>query len=109
MQVDKQFEEWWTDCLGNPPIPCGYVIPILKNLQGHPKGPRLWDIHIRGNPDLHTRPMNHVSTSSRQVDDFIIAAKDLSICKTIRAEIQSYTSREPIWLSRPSLLIIITM
>jgi hypothetical protein len=48
MQVHAQFQEWWTQCLGHPPIPDGYVIPILKNLQGHPEGPCLWDTHIRG-------------------------------------------------------------
>jgi hypothetical protein len=48
MQVDAQFCKWWTQCLGNPPIPKGYVIPILKNLQRHLEGPWLWDNHIRG-------------------------------------------------------------
>jgi hypothetical protein len=105
MQVDSQFREWWTECLGNPPIPEGYVIPILKNLQGHPEGPRLWDIHIRGivcdklgfAHTTHEQCLYFKRTEAaglililRQVDDFIIAAKDLSICKAIRAEIQGY-------------------
>jgi hypothetical protein len=105
MQVDKQFREWWTECLGRPPIPKGYVIPILKNLQGHPEGPRLWDIHIRGivcdklgfehtthEPCLYFKRTETAGLILilRQVDDFIIAAKDLSICKGIRAEIQGY-------------------
>eukprot|EP00980_Cylindrotheca_fusiformis_P001334 scaffold334_cov95-Cylindrotheca_fusiformis.AAC.2 len=32
--------------VGNDPIPDGYVIPILRNLQGHPEAPRLWSKHI---------------------------------------------------------------
>ncbi len=104
MQVDTQFREWWTDCLGNPPIPDGYVIPILKNLQGHPEGPRLWDIHIRGivcdkmgfthtthEPCLYFKHTDaDLILILRQVDDFIIAAKDLSVCQSIRQEIQGF-------------------
>ena len=45
MNPDNQYREWWQS-LGNKPIPDGYVIPILKALQGHPKSPRLWDKHI---------------------------------------------------------------
>jgi hypothetical protein len=104
MQVDTQFREWWTDCLGNPPIPDGYVIPILKNLQGHPEGPRLWDIHIRGivcdkmgfTHTTHEPCLYFKHTDAglililRQVDDFIIAAKDLSVCQSIRQEIQGF-------------------
>jgi hypothetical protein len=32
------FREWWAN-KGRPPIPAGYIIPILKNLQGHPEAP----------------------------------------------------------------------
>jgi hypothetical protein len=41
MVTDDQFYNWWDNCLGNPPLPQGYVIPILRNLQGHPEVPRL--------------------------------------------------------------------
>ena len=41
MEVDDQFQEWWTQCLGNERIPDGYVIPILHALQGHPEAPWL--------------------------------------------------------------------
>ena len=34
MKVDQPFADWWTQHLKCPPIPLGYVIPILKNLQG---------------------------------------------------------------------------
>ena len=46
MEVDDQFYEWWVYHLKRPPIPKGYVIPILRNLQGHPEAPRLWHKHI---------------------------------------------------------------
>jgi hypothetical protein len=45
MRVDVQFREWWAN-KGRPPIPAGYVVPILKNLQGHPEAPRQWSKHI---------------------------------------------------------------
>jgi hypothetical protein len=46
MEADAAFCNWWTNHLGNPPIPKGHVIPIKKNLQGHPEAPRLWNKHI---------------------------------------------------------------
>jgi hypothetical protein len=45
MRVDTHFREWWAN-KGRPPIPAGHVIPILKNLQGHPEAPRQWSKHI---------------------------------------------------------------
>jgi hypothetical protein len=105
MQVDAQFCEWWTQCLGHPPIPAGYVIPILKNLQGHPEGPRLWDNHIRGiicnslgfKTTTHEQCFYYKRSKTdglililRQVDDFIIAAKSMTTCTAIRKEIQGF-------------------
>ena len=105
MQVDSQFQEWWTQCLGKAPIPYGWVIPILKNLQGHPEGPRLWDTHIRGiicynlgfATTTHEQCFYYKRTKTdglililRQVDDFIIAAKSMSTCQAIRREIQGF-------------------
>jgi hypothetical protein len=46
MEADEQFRSWWTDCMGRPPNPRGFVIPIQKALQGHPEAPRLWHQHI---------------------------------------------------------------
>jgi hypothetical protein len=105
MQADTQFREWWTQCLGNPPIPEGWVIPILKNLQGHPEGPRLWDTHIRGimckrlgfKATTHEQCFYFKRTVTdglililRQVDDFIIGAKHMTTCQSIRKEIQGH-------------------
>jgi hypothetical protein len=44
MRVDTQFRKWWA-AKGQPHIPKGHVIPILKNLQGHPEAPRQWSRH----------------------------------------------------------------
>jgi hypothetical protein len=103
MIVDKQFHEWWTDCLGNPSIPYGQVIPILKNLQGHPEGPRLWHKHIHRIMlnDLGFKACTHehclyykrdkdnknLILVLRQVDDFIISAKLLSTALDIKSQI----------------------
>ena len=103
MRVDDQFQDWWTEHLGRPPIPRGYVIPILRNLQGHPEGPRLWDKHITGiikeklnfqptthEPCLYYRqdPKDGLVLILRQVDDFLIAARNIETCQRIRQDIQ---------------------
>jgi hypothetical protein len=103
MIVDKQFQEWWTNCLGNSPIPYGQVIPILKNLQGHPEGPRLWHKHIHKIMlhDLGFSACTHehclyykrdkdsknLILVLRQVDDFIISASLLATALDIKAQI----------------------
>jgi hypothetical protein len=46
MAIDEQFRMWWTEELGRPPIPAGYVWPVKHALQGHPEAPRLWEKHI---------------------------------------------------------------
>ena len=103
MQVDDQFHDWWTQHLKKPPIPKGYVIPILRNLQGHPEGPRLWDKHISKlvRDQLGFQPTTHepclyyrhdeqdgLILILRQVDDFLIAAKNIETCQRIRHDIQ---------------------
>ena len=88
MVVDAQFQHWWTVCKKQDPIPAGYVVPILRNLQGHPEGPRLWNKHA----DQLIRSLGYKQTTHepclyykmndngrlvlilRQVDDFIIGA-----------------------------------
>ena len=37
IEVDNQFQDWWTNHLHREPISDGYVIPILHALQGHPE------------------------------------------------------------------------
>ena len=75
---------------GHPPIPVGYVIPIRKNLQGHPEAPRQWSCHIDSIlqeynfvPTVHAPCLYRAIISNenvlffRQVDDFAIATNDL--------------------------------
>eukprot|EP00804_Cyclotella_cryptica_P028043 CCRYP_003898-RC/>CCRYP_003898-RC protein AED:0.34 eAED:0.35 QI:0/-1/0/1/-1/1/1/0/486 len=42
IQPDRAFCEWWIH-QGNNPIPDGYVIPVMRAMQGHPESPRLWE------------------------------------------------------------------
>ncbi len=72
-----------------PPIPDGYVIPVLSAMQGHPESPRLWEKHANSilceigltptvhEPCLYSGIINgqHV-LFMQQVDDFAIAAPD---------------------------------
>jgi hypothetical protein len=46
MAIDEQFQMWWTECLGNDPIPEGAILPVNHALQGHPEAPRLWEKYI---------------------------------------------------------------
>ena len=39
---DKAFRDWWTIHKGRPPLPAGYVIPMIAAMQGHPEAQRLW-------------------------------------------------------------------
>ena len=90
MEVDDQFNDWWVNCLHNDPIPPGWVIPILRNLQGHPEAPRLWHKHINcilvedlgfdhstHEPCLYFKhhPDHGLILILRQVDDFLIVLK----------------------------------
>lgn len=102
MNVDQQFRDWWIS-KGRPPIPPGYVIPILKNLQGHPEAPRQWAIHV----DKILQQYNFVPTTHapcvyratvdgvdvlflRQVDDFAIATTRSDIYDRICDDLDSH-------------------
>ncbi len=41
IRPDRAFRNWWTVHKGRAPIPEGYVIPVLKAMQGHPESPQL--------------------------------------------------------------------
>jgi hypothetical protein len=44
--IDAPFCEWWNSHFPTHKLLSGQAIPILKNLQGHPKAPRQWSVHI---------------------------------------------------------------
>jgi hypothetical protein len=44
IQPDRAFHEWWA-AQGREPIPEGYVIPVMRAMQGHPESSRLWEKH----------------------------------------------------------------
>lgn len=105
MEIDEAFRDWWVNHLQRPPIPLGWVVPILKNLQGHPEAPRLWSKHITNLiiDKLHFTPTTHepclyfkhepngnIILLLRQVDDFLIAASTMDTCQAIRQEIQKH-------------------
>jgi hypothetical protein len=104
MKVDAQFLDWWVNCLGNNPIPLGWVIPILCNLQGHPEAPCLWHKHIIGilvdklgfdhtthEPCLYFKhhPEHGLILILQHVDDFfLISPQNCAIAEEIRQQIQ---------------------
>jgi Reverse transcriptase (RNA-dependent DNA polymerase) len=106
MVIDDQFHEWWVECLGNSPIPAGYVLPVQHALQGHPESPRLWETHIHTilvdhlnfTPTTHEKCLyskrekdgTNLQLLLRQVDDFSVSAKDRQTCENIIAEIGTY-------------------
>jgi hypothetical protein len=89
IRPDRAFTEWWVKYKHLPPIPLGHIIPILSDMQGHPKSPRLWEKHadkilreIGLTPTIH-EPCLYLGSINgkrvlfmRQVDSFAIAAPD---------------------------------
>ena len=93
---DAAFRSWWTDHLGNPPIPEGHVIPVNRALQGHPESPRLWEKHIDAilrklglTPTIHEPCLysgiinNERILFMRQCDDFACAAPNSTTCQML--------------------------
>ena len=89
VRPDKAFHDWWVNHKKRPPIPEGYVIPILSAMQGHPESPQLWEKHADSilqdlgltptvhEPCLYSGIINNQRVIfKRQVDDFAIAAPD---------------------------------
>jgi Reverse transcriptase (RNA-dependent DNA polymerase) len=93
MQVDDAFLNWWNKHFPQQPLPRDAVIPIDKNLQGHPEGPCQWSIHIdrilrvhfgltptTHAPCLHSGVFQgHCILFLQQVDDFAIACAGKAI------------------------------
>jgi hypothetical protein len=89
IRPDRAFHKWWVNHKKLPPIPDGYIIPILSAMQGHPESPRLREKHTDASlreigltPTVHEPCLysgiiidNRVLLK-RQVDDFTIAAPD---------------------------------
>jgi hypothetical protein len=44
MRCGRVFQDWWAENYPDIPISPDVVVPVLKNLQGHPGGPRLWAV-----------------------------------------------------------------
>ena len=96
IRPDKAFREWWWARKGER-IPEGYVIPVLRAMQGHPESPRLWERHIDRilreelglTPTVHEPCLYSGEIEGervlflRQVDDFACAAPSQRICDII--------------------------
>ena len=89
VQPDRALREWWVHC-GHEPIPDGWVLPVLKAMQGHPESPRLWEKHcdkiirsIGFQPTTHEPCLYWGIVKGkkcyfmRQVDDFAVATDDV--------------------------------
>ena len=100
---DKAFRDWWKIHKGHPPLPAGYVIPVLAAMQGHPEAPRLWaryaDKIIRKlgllptvhEPCLYSgRFRDERVLLKRQVDDFEVATQSPKIAAMVFDEIDDY-------------------
>jgi hypothetical protein len=100
MAIDDQFRNWWTESLGNDPIPQGHVLPVKHAMQGHPEAPRLWEKHIvqileklgfastTHEKCIYQKTVaGHKVLFLRQVDDFAVACSDPGISKEIICQI----------------------
>jgi KUP system potassium uptake protein len=85
IQPDRAFHEWWA-ARGREPIPEGYVIPVMRAMQGHQESSRLWEKHcdkivkkLGFKPTVHEPCLYEGSIDGercifkRQVDDFALA------------------------------------
>ena len=103
IQPDAAFRNWWTRYLNRLPIPEGYVVPVLKNMQGHPEGPRLWARHIHKllllelnlstttqEPCLYTGTQDgHTIFVICQVDDFAVLEPSAKIVQDFLVRLDS--------------------
>ncbi|KAL7532881.1 hypothetical protein ACHAWF_004272, partial [Thalassiosira exigua] len=93
---DKAIRHWWVHHKKRPPIPDGWVIPILATMQGHPEAGRLWEKHAdmilcdlglvptTHEPCLYSGLVDgHRVLFKRQVDDFEIAAPNERIANIL--------------------------
>jgi hypothetical protein len=91
MRCDSVFREWWKNRHPDTPLPLDAVTPVLKNLQGHPEGPRLWGINCHSvlialdfTPTTHAPCLyqgtfnNEYVLFLRQVDDFDVGCRSES-------------------------------
>jgi hypothetical protein len=91
MRCDSVFREWWKNRHPDTPLPPDAVTPVLKNLQGHPEGPRLWGIKCHSvlialdfTPTTHAPCLyqgtfnNEYVLFLRQVDDFAVGCRSES-------------------------------
>jgi len=92
LYIDDAFREWWTEQLGNPPIPSECNVARVNNaIQGHPKSPRLWEKHINKilqssglTPTTH-KPCLYSGTIKGQCILFLCQVDDFSVAATTEA------------------------
>jgi hypothetical protein len=103
MYIDDTYRKWWTEHLGQPPIPADCnVVRVNNAIQGHPESPRLWEKHIHHiltilglratthSPCMYTGMIDGTRILLlRQVDDFAVAAKDVAIATNLIQQINS--------------------
>ena len=97
LYIDDAFRDWWTNHLGNAPIPADCnVVRVHNAIQGHPESPRLWEKHIdkilrdlgltptTHEPCLYSGIFLHTKVHFlRQVDDFAVASSDRNIAMAL--------------------------
>ena len=88
--VDQQLSDYYRDELSKN-VPVGWVVPVLKSLQGHPEAGRMFDeaVHERFTNKIdgynskvepsfitHKHKNGTCGVTLRQVDDFAVATAD---------------------------------
>ena len=104
LQPDHAFCEWWIH-QGNPPIPDGFVIPVMRAMQGHPESPRLWEKWCNNMIKQHKfKPTTHklcLYTGiwqggkcyfKQQVDDFDFATPSIELATSFYNAIDDHLS-----------------
>ena len=77
IQVNKTVQHWWNTCFPHNPLHPDAVIPICRNLQGHPKASQPWRTHLdkilHTNLNLHS-PIHTPCLSCEHISGKLLSA-----------------------------------
>jgi len=103
MRVDDVFRDWWNNRFPDMPLPPNAVVPVKKNLQGHPEAPKQWSKKIDkllkqlGFKATTHAPCLYIGTFDgqlvlflRQVDDFSIACASETTYEALCAKLDTF-------------------
>jgi len=104
VMIDEAYQSWHTKRFGSCPDAQQYVIPLLRNLQGHPEAGKCFKDLVNDilqskmgfKSTTHERNLYHGTVSGkkvlicRQVDDFAVACTDFAVTRLVISHINKH-------------------